>query len=198
MCFNTCSSCEEQRSEADDGVFGDVSIHAPLARSNSFERALAGWKLNKFQYMLLLRGATRTQTAIQEIQNVSIHAPLARSNRALVPPFPAWSSFNTCSSCEEQPRRFRHPTRRVCFNTCSSCEEQQGEDATLTLGEVSIHAPLARSNLSWRGNTSLSSSFNTCSSCEEQPVTVSDRYGKPRFNTCSSCEEQPPACVFYG
>ena len=101
-CFNTCSSCEEQhlhrcrvfrfmvvsihaplarsnqrgeilfaeiavsihaplaRSNSDPGPGNAprlVSIHAPLARSNTFEEIGPGGEL-KFQYMLLLRGAT--------------------------------------------------------------------------------------------------------------------------------------------
>ena len=79
MCFNTCSSCEEQLAGDDEfGVEGAVSIHAPLARSNVYPEeaetvgavsihaplARSNWKFCKqrhpvqFQYMLLLRGAT--------------------------------------------------------------------------------------------------------------------------------------------
>ena len=58
VCFNTCSSCEEQLEPQVPGPVDDyVSIHAPLARSN---RRRSGW----------LKQCT-----------VSIHAPLARSNR---------------------------------------------------------------------------------------------------------------------
>ena len=78
-------------------------------------------------------------------------------------------SFNTCSSCEEQPRRssmtshpmpFQYmlllrgatngssiPRHDHCFNTCSSCEEQPYfELSYMPFETVSIHAPLARSN----------------------------------------------------
>ena len=81
-CFNTCSSCEEQLSLC-DLVTGldDVSIPAPLARSNTSSASLQyGTMVSipaplarsnssqfvdhkkdaKFQYLLLLRGATRT------------------------------------------------------------------------------------------------------------------------------------------
>ena len=103
ICFNTCSSCEEQHllfqpqllfqlfqymlllrgateTEAMLGYRVDVSIHAPLARSNntqSMERADG----TRFQYMLLLRGATDIRLVPDQNQ-VSIHAPLARSNIA--------------------------------------------------------------------------------------------------------------------
>ena len=100
-----------------------------------------------FQYMLLLRGATPCDP---------------RERQALC--------FNTCSSCEEQPRRTkrsrttfpfqymlllrgatmdRHRMLRRfrCFNTCSSCEEQLFCLRIFKQTEsVSIHAPLARSN----------------------------------------------------
>ena len=80
--FNTCSSCEEQPEAV--SVYGDldiVSIHAPLARSNLVDPRR--WIcMEKFQYMLLLRGATRDETW-----------PAGRLLR-----------FNTCSSCEEQRR----------------------------------------------------------------------------------------------
>ena len=80
ICFNTCSSCEEQL-QAEQAQYNKrlVSIHAPLARSNFPGR--------------------RSRSA----ERVSIHAPLARSNLRAV----SWGvfcmRFNTCSSCEEQP-----------------------------------------------------------------------------------------------
>ena len=123
----------------------EVSIHAPLARSNSFDN-------------LVLDSAT-----------VSIHAPLARSNCYSGGSRSRDFRFNTCSSCEEQPRKVSPGTISKRFNTCSSCEEQRGtvnssgrslrfqymlllRGATIKkygMGRydgVSIHAPLARSN----------------------------------------------------
>ena len=100
--------------------------------------------------MLLLRGATCNPLDRNTCYTVSIHAPLARSNitrkRKRVN-----SSFNTCSSCEEQ-----HVTPELSlidtgFNTCSSCEEQQrGGWKNAASAKVSIHAPLARSNFDAR------------------------------------------------
>ena len=55
--FNTCSSCEEQLDGADGVCGAEVSIHAPLARSNKVD-CLFCCCLFEFQYMLLLRGAT--------------------------------------------------------------------------------------------------------------------------------------------
>ena len=103
---------------------GKVSIHAPLARSNSACRKDPYGQ--PFQYMLLLRGATS---------------------------IPIWSEaigkrFNTCSSCEEQQADCAHTDFVGGFNTCSSCEEQLYRFSwNFKLLVVSIHAPLARSNL---------------------------------------------------
>ncbi len=101
----------------------NVSIHAPLARSN--------WSLSScsprdagFQYMLLLRGATffrLTSCTIRPI--VSIHAPLARSNKSFFLPF-FGNVFQYMLLLRGATRR-RAPVRnRRSFNTCSSCEEQ--------------------------------------------------------------------------
>ena len=189
-----------------------VSIHAPLARSNRANRRCSRGNM------------------------VSIHAPLARSNRSGEFDFRKIRSFNTCSSCEEQLGRGAYRPNGRCFNTCSSCEEQLHIiQKARRIHSVSIHAPLARSNSPRRRSHQTDRSFNTCSSCEEQqlritPVLVphtfqymlllrgataqvvdegpvfevsihaplarsnSDRRrrlcGSGRFNTCSSCEEQ--------
>ena len=78
--FNTCSSCEEQLNS--------------IIKDNQVPR---------FQYMLLLRGATDCFALLPDEWTVSIHAPLARSNKFLFRRQLMESSFNTCSSCEEQP-----------------------------------------------------------------------------------------------
>ena len=69
---------------ADEVEAGAVSIHAPLARSNGTPR-LSHPQSSRFQYMLLLRGAT-SRTSI---------------------PLPSNNGFNTCSSCEEQRKRLK-------------------------------------------------------------------------------------------
>ena len=58
--------------------------------------------------------------------------------------------FNTCSSCEEQRGRSGFFYGGESFNTCSSCEEQHSGDYLCKMVHtVSIHAPLARSNLQY-------------------------------------------------
>ena len=150
-----------------------------------------------FQYMLLLRGATRAHGQISHSPDVSIHAPLARSNPSSgsssgtvavsihaplarsnlkrITSGKRRKSFNTCSSCEEQPAGSfaLDITLLLSFNTCSSCEEQPG---------------------GFCGNRDSDSGFNTCSSCEEQRHSNSSSSVICRFNTCSSCEEQLMSC----
>ena len=190
-CFNTCSSCEEQLNLTELSVVIEVSIHAPLARSNH-RRATFASAISKFQYMLLLRGAT-CACAVRGAQPfVSIHAPLARSNSVS-------SRVSRCSSMFQYMLLLRGATRRARWDS--------------NYINVSIHAPLARSNSivrRWRG---CMEGFNTCSSCEEQlsKRVISACHGmfqymlllrgatpnmyishslKAGFNTCSSCEEQ--------
>ena len=144
--FNTCSSCEEQPDSSVPCCADCVSIHAPLARSNksaaqlqtphiSFntcssceEQHLPCVSVNssiKFQYMLLLRGAT----------HIVVHLRLHLSR------------FNTCSSCEEQHSPLKDFLRSLKFQYMLLLR-----GATWRLRRVwrnynvSIHAPLARSN----------------------------------------------------
>ena len=145
VCFNTCSSCEEQQSGGNRTVQMLVSIHAPLARSNSSaiavavgvpvsihaplarsNRAVEKQKLAlQFQYMLLLRGATRKRRKTMSITTFQYMLLLRGATAHPSFPSPEKDGFNTCSSCEEQLHRtVVHHVFRV----------------------VSIHAPLARSN----------------------------------------------------
>ena len=142
-----------------------------------------------FQYMLLLRGANR-RGKVRECT----------------------TRFNTCSSCEEQFDVVCSAAGRTRFNTCSSCEEQaflyQGKSSS----SVSIHAPLARSNM--RIHQAFSQTLfqymlllrgaSDCPCKVESSINVSihaplarSKRGPRRtqkiyrsFNTCSSCEEQ--------
>ena len=216
-----------------------VSIHAPLARSNKTDESTYRRRTrfntcssceeqppsdgfcyldSKFQYMLLLRGATFPRLRHSGDGHVSIHAPLARSNLFVDIPDPA-----------------------TAVSIHAPLARSNGDDAiALEWTNVSIHAPLARSNASLHPRSPPAGCFNTCSSCEEQlarsgwtrcasmfqymlllrgatahrcetfillrvsihaPLARSNpprRLRHPRgdrFNTCSSCEEQVKGCI---
>ena len=193
-----------------------VSIHAPLARSNKTDESTYRRRTrfntcssceeqppsdgfcyldSKFQYMLLLRGATFPRLRHSGDGHVSIHAPLARSNLFVDIPDPA-----------------------TAVSIHAPLARSNGDDASaLEWTNVSIHAPLARSNASLHPRSPPAGCFNTCSSCEEQLAAAgagtqiqtfqymlllrgaTGARGTCRcvrcFNTCSSCEEQPERSV---
>ena len=122
-----------------------VSIHAPLARSNRLGRR------------------------VQRGLHVSIHAPLARSNRGRGKRRKQIRSFNTCSSCEEQPDFIISACLSMIVSIHAPlARSNSGVASSARLRAVSIHAPLARSNVVSSKHPFGSTSFNTCSSCEEQ------------------------------
>ena len=191
-------------------ILHGVSIHAPLARSNSngFEycafMVLFQYMLllrgatdtaarpphaNTFQYMLLLRGATLTPREFAVYKLVSIHAPLARCNLVRV-----WvvrsRSFQYMLLLRGATPAILADCLALRFNTCSSCEVQPGQIAqkerslcfnTCSSCEVQ-HDSAADGPVNHR--------FNTCSSCEVQQVDTGSLSSEERFNTCSSCEVQ--------
>ena len=104
-----------------------------------------------FQYMLLLRGATR----FRHCPRLGICFNTCSSCEEQLSPtltLISFVGFNTCSSCEEQLNQLCHLADKNCFNTCSSCEEQL--------------LPRSSSPEKFR--------FNTCSSCEEQLSDMSE------------------------
>ena len=133
------------------------------------ERRLRQRRNVRFQYMLLLRGATQGFQQLFKRGFVSIHAPLARSNEEV-------SSSQIGAGLFQYMLLLRGATRlevlisgQESFNTCSSCEEQLSPEFVRPDSEVvSIHAPLARSNKPPRSGAKSTFCFNTCSSCEEQ------------------------------
>ena len=99
--FNTCSSCEEQPAAADTAT-----------------------RKSKFQYLLLLRGAT-----------CHFHGSCPECG------------FNTCSSCEEQRRRQSGSRYRSCVSIPAPLARSNSGACGEGAGSVvSIPAPLARSN----------------------------------------------------
>ena len=120
--------------------------------------------------MLLLRGATVGSDCVLLFVRVSIHAPLARSNKDTQILVFRSERFNTCSSCEEQPAggsvakrvsKFQYMLllrgatkpvaphkRKTEFQYMLLLRGATQRFCTAGLrGVVSIHAPLARSNI---------------------------------------------------
>ena len=105
----------------------------------------------QFQYMLLLRGATERLNHVKVGYKVSIHAPLARSNRTkAAAEFNGMFQYMLLLRGATSSRGFPL-LNYTSFNTCSSCEEQQHRPARPQAFCVSIHAPLARSNIEMEG-----------------------------------------------
>ena len=189
--FNTCSSCEEQLDICRAvRLMLPVSIHAPLARSNrpsafsksnrrSFNTcssceeqlvpALSHQKKHKFQYMLLLRGATKSRKHCKLGKTFQYMLLLRGATPFRIYGLPLYRCFNTCSSCEEQLSGHGNGKGGwVSIHAPLARSNLLSHYARTKGSAVSIHAPLARSN--WLGIGMLTSyqSFNTCSSCEEQ------------------------------
>ena len=168
----------------------DVSIHAPLARSNrrrtgsvisirsfntcsSCEEQLSRVSVipvtDMFQYMLLLRGATCSSSRISASLSFQ-YMLLARG--------------------ATETMQLRSSGRTFQYMLLLRGATHHSIPAVLP-PDVSIHAPLARSNSRRRVPARKYKRFNTCSSCEEQPVPAPGSAHPCRFNTCSSQEEQP-------
>ena len=122
-CFNTCSSCEEQ-------LRTDARLSFCLG----------------FQYMLLLRGATSPISGLFKSGSVSIHAPLARSNLIADLVLARFDVSIHAPLARSNVNSISSSGRHSSFNTCSSCEEQLDPLTGSNPFAVSIHAPLARSN----------------------------------------------------
>ena len=122
--FNTCSSCEEQREHY---TFVSLPIRFNTCSSCEEQPRLKTHlqSLKEFQYMLLLRGATKFFRESFVELTVSIHAPLARSNGADLRTSDLSGSF-------QYMLLLRGATPPLNDDVHS--------------GDVSIHAPLARSN----------------------------------------------------
>ena len=167
--FNTCSSCEEQ----------------PCQRGRFSES-------RKFQYMLLLRGATQPRQVFPAAPAVSIHAPLARSNKRFAcfhrPKLPV--SIHAPLARSNAGLRAQDFTR-FTFQymlllrgaTCQQMKYQHSQTfqymlllrGATTRGSPKMSEETFQYMLLLRGATRraffvhfAAHRFNTCSSCEEQ------------------------------
>ena len=123
--FNTCSSCEEQLEKAYRLVFITEFQYMLLLRGATRSREKSSRTVT-FQYMLLLRGAT-----------IIVYASSSNS-----------SCFNTCSSCEEQLESANVQISSTGFQYMLLLRGATPDGLKRFARKVvSIHAPLARSNL---------------------------------------------------
>ena len=130
----------------------EISIHTPLAGSDSFKKDVAQAS-QKFQSTLPLRGATSILRDEWLPWGISIHTPLAGSDSTRSGCRQSkTSNFNPHSPCGERPNAFRHIRNHRL---------------------ISIHTPLAGSDSTWTRTASRSSDFNPHSPCGERPVTFS-------------------------
>ena len=169
----------------------EVSIHAPLARSNFFEGKACRRDIVSI-HAPLARSNDKLPYCITGC-SVSIHAPLARSNAEHATRATLLKGFNTCSSCEEQPGSPLSPALQTyLFQYMLLLRGATGSTIHLCHCQyVSIHAPLARSNV--MAALALSLMFVSI----HAPLARSNlweffmqSFNHVRFNTCSSCEEQ--------
>ena len=121
-----------------------------------------------FQYMLLLRGATNQP--LQHIRRISFQYMLLLRGATHA------QAYQSIGSKFQYMLLLRGATENRLVE--------------ILFIDVSIHAPLARSNLIRFIFELDTLGFNTCSSCEEQQDPPRPPRLYRRFNTCSSCEEQ--------
>ena len=201
------------------GLRVNVSIHAPLARSNFSDK-----RVRRTVFVSIHAPLARSNIVLRhsaQIGIVSIHAPLARSN----------AGAKTAQEWEEVS--IHAPLARSNILRIDAAIRDKSFQYMLLLrgatgGRLIVFAWLVfQYMLLLRGATcntaliSLGNCFNTCSSCEEQPAPIfymsnvavsfntcssceEQREGRRgqgllfRFNTCSSCEEQRSAINAYG
>ena len=146
----------------------------------------------EFQSTLLMRGATRLHLGSALSTRISIHAPHARSDLAQLTCRRNADNFNPRSSCEERPRlphRMIHDYQfqstllmrgaTICsflsfiFNLIFQSTLLMRGATVIRVDDhiaraISIHAPHARSDCSFRSSNRRHAYFNPRSSCEER------------------------------
>ena len=147
-----------------------------------------------FQSTLPLRGATYEQEYELTYNIISIHAPLAGSDMKTYVHYTDDMNFNPRSPCGERPVLSVFSVAALDFNPRSPCGERRqdskrgfrtyqfqstlplrGATAQTFLGEgrlrISIHAPLAGSDLRFLATKWRQSYFNPRSPCGERRVS---------------------------
>mgnify|MGYP006972487549 FL=1 len=176
-----------------------ISIHTPLAGSDWEERQNHGDGL-RFQSTLPLRGATwswcRNIPVLSYFNphspcgerpfgivgwrvfcEISIHTPLAGSDVSALPPSGRCGDFNPHSPCGERPDSISHVGRPLLFQ---STLPLRGAIWMLfsnpVADSISIHTPLAGSDLSTGDVYQLRLYFNPHSPCGERSMQESSEW----------------------
>mgnify|MGYP003370240816 CR=1 FL=1 len=144
-----------------------ISIHAPHARSDFYTCHCSG--NGRFQSTLLMRGATRQETATSE--SLQFQSTLLMRGATL----PAITLL--------KKSRFQ--------STLLMRGATNQKAAGLATRDISIHAPHARSDNFKRIESPIGIDFNPRSSCEERRHRHISAGLLPYFNPRSSCEERP-------
>ncbi len=143
--FNTCSSCEEQR-PAGSGAKRIQEFQYMLLLRGATNTSIRMTIFYRFQYMLLLRGATGFPCR-RNLSSVSIHAPLARSNCGCVKHGLAAMRFQYMLLLRGATFELTGADYGKLVSIHAPLARSNSGDKTKCRNyEVSIHAPLARSN----------------------------------------------------
>ena len=145
----------------------NISIHAPLAGSDRTIRATRGWRCN-----------------------FNPRSPCGERQRLRVCPISP-TDFNPRSPCGERLAAVTRARAVDDFNPRSPCGERLTRHYGMTRREhISIHAPLAGSDVGIGTLYQTPNYFNPRSPCGERPLPVSDQRGSWNFNPRSPCGER--------
>ena len=167
--FNPRSPCGERRCRSVGvAVHGSISIHAPRAGSDLFQRMEKGSYLYfnprspcgerhsvlqtllttaLFQSTLPVRGATLLLTVEVQKNSISIHAPRAGSDVSCYAVLFNRIDFNPRSPCGERPKIYNRISRKERFQSTLPVRGATAYSEGYTDGSnISIHAPRAGSD----------------------------------------------------
>ena len=147
--------------------------------------------ISRFQSTLPLRGATLRIRHIRIHNGISIHAPLAGSDHFRTGQVFSGYYFNPRSPCGERHRLITGMETCLEFQSTlplrGATYEQEYE---LTYNIISIHAPLAGSDMKTYVHYTDDMNFNPRSPCGERPVLSVFSVAALDFNPRSPCGER--------
>ena len=148
-----------------------ISIHAPLAGCDAGETPSTIFLLS-FQSTHPLRGATPLSQLRQLHAHISIHAPLAGCDPPVIMRSLGLSNFNPRTPCGVRQIRC---TTRITRSVFQSTHPLRGATAVffgqISLGAISIHAPLAGCDAEELVVRARALDFNPRTPCGVRPTT---------------------------